>query len=189
MERRYEKGDWKMVSLDKIKIGKIDLLIRYPKMSDLKDYQKNKNDKLIAQNYVFFNFPYGIKDARTDLKKMISENKKKNGVNEFFVVEMNGEVIGEIALGNIIPKLKAKTHSWIGKEFRGKGIMTKVRKEFTKYAFKRYKLRRIYALCRTHNKASARVLEKSGFKREGLLKKDVLKCGKYYDSYQYALVK
>ncbi len=67
--------------------------------------------------------------------------------------------------------------------------MTKVRKVFIKYAFKQYKLRRIYALCRTHNKASARVLEKSGFKLEGTIKNDVLKDGKYYDGYLYARVR
>lgn len=166
-----------------------EFTLRHPKISDLEEYWRNKNDKLIAKNYVFFSYPYSKSNAKKDLIEMIKDNKKKNKTKEFFLVELNGKVVGEIGLGEIIPNLKAKTHSWIGKEYRGRGIMTRVRKVFIKYAFKQYNLRRIYALTRTHNKSSARVLEKSGFKLEGKIKNDVLKDGKYYDSYLYALTK
>ncbi len=39
------------------------------------------------------------------------------------------------------------------------------------------------------DKPSARVLEKAGFKREGILKKNVLKGGKLYDDFLYARVR
>jgi len=39
---------------------------------------------------------------------------------------------------------------------------------------KKYKLKRLEGWCRTFNKPSARVLEKSGFKLEGILRKN--KC-------------
>jgi RimJ/RimL family protein N-acetyltransferase len=51
------------------------------------------------------------------------------------------------------------------------------------------KLKRLTAKVFLPNKASARVLEKNGFKLEGILKKDLAKGGKYYDVYLFARVK
>ena len=123
-------------------------------------------------------------------KKEFKENlRKKPKGSDSLVIEINGNAIGMISLNDIIPKLKAKSSSWIGKEYRGKGIMTKAKRLVLPYWFKKYRLRRIYALCRIFNKASARALEKSGYKREGVLRKNTLKRGKYHNDYMYAIIK
>lgn len=44
-------------------------------------------------------------------------------------------------------------------------------------------------MCRTFNKASARVLEKSGYKLEGILRKNKFKDGKYLDDMLWAKTK
>ncbi len=51
--------------------------------------------------------------------------------------------------------------------------------------FSELKLVRITAPVFTFNPASAKVLEKNGFTREGLLKKEFLKDGRYIDCYLY----
>jgi len=45
------------------------------------------------------------------------------------------------------------------------------------------------ATCVVSNKASARVLEKAGFKLEGILKKDRLINGKYHDGMIWAIIR
>ena len=92
-------------------------------------------------------------------------------------------------MSRIIPKLKAKISAWIGKNEREKGIMTSATKLLVEYGFKKHKLRRIYANVRTYNKPAVHVLEKCGFKLEGIQKKNALKNGKYYDDFLYAKIK
>ena len=74
-------------------------------------------------------------------------------------------------------------------KFRGRGIMARAVKLVTKYAFKKYKLKRISGMCRTFNKSSIKVLERAGYKLEGILRKNKMKDGKYVDDMVWAVVK
>ena len=56
----------------------------------------------------------------------------------------------------------------------------------TTFAFGELRLMRVYAYVFPPNKASARVLEKNGFKYEGRLRKAVVKDGKARDDLLYA---
>ena len=58
----------------------------------------------------------------------------------------------------------------------------------TAYAFTRFDLSRIEAAVYEWNPASARVLEKAGYRCEGRLRKSVIKDGKTIDVFLYATV-
>ncbi|MBT4418172.1 GNAT family N-acetyltransferase [archaeon] len=166
---------------------KIKYKLRRPTKSDLKSFHKNKNDKTIAKNMFGPKYPLTLNQAKKDLNKLILDNKKEN--TDIFVIDIDGEATGMIGLWEIIPQLKAKIGYFIGKDYRGKGITTEAIKEIVKYGFKKYKLRRIYGNVKFENKASARVLEKAGFKLEGIQKKNGFKYRKYFDEFLYARVK
>ena len=70
-----------------------------------------------------------------------------------------------------------------------RGPQPGVVREACRFACKNWKLARITAHVFEFNVASARVLGKSGFEREGLLKKYYLKDGKFVDGIGYALVR
>lgn len=70
----------------------------------------------------------------------------------------------------------------------GKGYATEAARAFIQFGFSKLKLHRIWATCDTRNKVSARVLEKAGMKREGILRKNVFQKGAWRDSYLYALL-
>jgi len=161
--------------------------IRRPKKTDLETYWKNKNDKALDKGFFSFILPYTKKKAKKDLDKLIKNNKNKE--YDVYIIEINGEAAGEIGLTEIIPKLKGKIHYWLGKKFRGEGIMAKVTKKMINIWFKKYKLKRIFGRVRKDNKASVRTLEKAGFKLEGVLRKNFLKHGKYIDDLMYAKVR
>ena len=56
------------------------------------------------------------------------------------------------------------------------------------YAFDTLRLHRIEAACIPDNARSMRVLEKAGFKREGLLRSYLRINGSWQDHYLYALI-
>lgn len=67
--------------------------------------------------------------------------------------------------------------------------MTEVVKLMTAFGFKKLRLVRITAHVFSKNKASARILEKNGYKLEGILRKHNLKDGKFSDAFLYAKTK
>jgi [ribosomal protein S5]-alanine N-acetyltransferase len=158
-------------------------------MLDLDSYHKNINDPLIGKNMWAINYPTSRIQAKKQLINIIKRNQVKPKCSDAFFIIINGECAGLIALGDIEKNHKAKIGYWLGSNYRGKGIMSVALKKLTEYGFRKYKLKRIYARVVTFNKPSVRLLEKCGYKLEGIMKKDRLKNGKYYDNYLYSIIK
>ena len=130
-----------------------------------------------------FPHPYTPEDAR----KFLEATVKSEPVT-IFCIEVKGAAVGGIGihLGIDVHRHTAELGYWLGEEFWARGIMTEAVSAFTDFCFDRFSLRRIYAEPFANNRASARVLEKSGFLFEGQLKNNVLKDGKLLDSLMYA---
>jgi ribosomal-protein-alanine N-acetyltransferase len=123
---------------------------------------------------------------------MIFDTKKKIPTRELFAIEVGGRFAGFVDLFDLHQQYyehKATIGYCVGKSFRGKGLATAAVKAVTAYAFKKYKLRRVEGWCRTYNKASARVLEKAGYKLEGIMHKHKCKNGKFLDDMVWAYVR
>ena len=120
-------------------------------------------------------------------------NKNKRKEEEHFVVDIHSNVAGHVWLSllsyNPKEKHKVSVGFVVSKEYRGQGIGTEALKLLVNYAFKKYKLKRIATFTRTFNKASRKMLEKAGFKLEGILRKNKWKDGKYLDDCIYAIVR
>ena len=165
-------------------------VLRHTRMSDLKEYYETCKDKVMIKN--FMSTPKNINEAREEIKKRMAEYKKKRPPGESFVIEINGKFAGGIEIIGLSyghEKHKAKVSYFLKKEFRGKDLMVEPLKLVTKYAFKKYKLKRIEAFTRTFNKPSMKVLEQAGYKFEGILRKNKCKKGKYLDDAVYAKVR
>ncbi len=74
-------------------------------------------------------------------------------------------------------------------DFWGKGIMTKTIKAISDFALNNMQVQRIQATVAIDNFSSIKVLEKSGYMREGILHKYGILGGKTYDFYMYARTK
>ena len=144
-----------------------------------------------TKNIVFLTTLKNIEEVRRDIKSQIKQYNvdKTKRKSDSFVIDINGEIAGEIGIHDIVWGHKAISSSWVAKSFRGKGLGTAVHKLFVRYAFKNYKLKRLQGNVRTFNKASARMLEKSGYKLEGILRKNKLKNGKFRDDMVLAIVR
>ena len=107
-----------------------------------------------------------------------------------FAIANEVEAIGSIGLmvGKDVHRFTAELGYWLAEPFWGKGVMTEAVKRITEYAFNSFGLKRVYAEPYTSNRASARVLEKAGFKYEGLLRASAFKDGRLVDQLLYARV-
>ena len=165
-----------------------EFILRPYKKGDELSLRENINDKIIARNTQRVPFPYTPKDAKEWISINLKERKKENPTKINFAIDINGEVIGSIGLHDIQGH-KAELGYWLAKKHRGKGIITLALKKITEFGFNKLKFRRISANVYPWNKASMRVLEKAGYKFEGVLRKEVKKGNKFLDCHIFAKVK
>lgn len=77
----------------------------------------------------------------------------------------------------------------LAREYWNKGIMAEAIKAVVTYGYTNYEINRVQALVEPENMASRRLLEKVGFKEEGLLYEYEFSNGKYDDLIMYSLLK
>lgn len=106
-------------------------------------------------------------------------------------IEINEESAGGIG---VIPltdvyRLTAEIGYWLSEIHWGKGIMSEIIPALTDYIFSQTEIIRVQARIFENNKASMRVLEKSGFHLEAVHRKAVIKLGKIMDEYMWVRFK
>ncbi len=74
-------------------------------------------------------------------------------------------------------------------EFWGQGFMTEVARESLRHAFQGMGLNRVQAIVYPENMPSIRLLEKLGFRKDGLLRQYHRMADVYYDHLLYSLLK
>lgn len=102
----------------------------------------------------------------------------------------NAEFVGMTGLR--IHGFKAEIGYAIAKKFWGKGLTAEGIKPIVEWALAQPGIYRVWALCDVDNPASARVLEKVGMQREGILQRSSLHpnvSNEPRDCYCYAIVK
>ncbi|MHA7966889.1 GNAT family N-acetyltransferase [Paenibacillus sp. CAU 1782] len=100
-----------------------------------------------------------------------------------------GALIGRIELSGIArgPFQNAYLGYFINHEHSGKGLMTEAVYRCIEIAFRELGLHRIQAAVMPVNKASSAVLEKCGFRQEGLARRYLHINGKWEDHFLYAV--
>jgi RimJ/RimL family protein N-acetyltransferase len=135
-------------------------------------------------------FPYKREDAVEYIKANQMRLKKNKGYGFSIADKATNEVIGGISLFKLdIDDRKAEMGYWLTRRLWGKGIIPEAVYITAKFAFNRLKLHRVYANTFEQNIASQRVLEKCGFKLEGVHRQAMRKRGRYHDEMFYGLLK
>ena len=161
--------------------------LRLFKKSDYISMAKNANDKEIAKNTRNgFPSPYTEKDAKEWIANVLKSYK--NSIPTSFIIDVDGKALGTI--GGSTRKNKPFIMSfgyWLGRKYWRKGITTEATKLFVNYVFKNCKnIVRIEAGAFLWNLGSRKVLERNGFKLEGISRKAYLKNGKIIDNYVFS---
>jgi RimJ/RimL family protein N-acetyltransferase len=130
--------------------------------------------------------PYTISDAESFLEKYA-----KLDSSQILAIEYKGVYAGNIGLhkGNDVYRKSAELGYFLGEPFWNLGIMTKAVNLICDFGFKNMDIVRIHAGIFEYNPASMRVLEKCGFKREGIFEKSVIKNDVLFNEMRYAKLK
>jgi len=165
-----------------------EFILRPFRKGDETSLTGNISNRKIARNTLAIPYPYTLKAAGFWVRYNRALAKKRKRPQFHFAIDIGGEVAGGMGLSHVNGH-SAEIGYWLGENYWGRGIATGAVKLLTKYAFTGLGLRRVYAYVFSFNKASARVLEKAGYKFEGKLQKAVLKNGKPIDELVFAKVR
>jgi [ribosomal protein S5]-alanine N-acetyltransferase len=110
------------------------------------------------------------------------------GLPLFLIWRNDRRLLGAVTLDNIQrgPSQAGTLGYWIGQEFARQGFMREAVEAVVHYAFHELDLSRIQAGCLPENMASRGVLEKSGFKYEGVAQSYLQIAGRWRTHVLYA---
>ena len=130
--------------------------------------------------------PYTLNDAFFFIDLI-----KNNDPQTSFAIEYDGALCGMIGLvpQKDVYRLTAEIGYWLGEPFWNKGIITKAVALITNYAFDVLGFIRIHTGIFEYNIASMKVLEKNGYKKDGVFEKSVIKDGKIFNEHRYSKLK
>ncbi len=159
--------------------------LRAPSLRDVDAIARYAHDKTIARNTAALPYPYTTRDARTWITRCQRRNRAAQPTGQTWLIEVGGEAVGAISLMSIKSKHKAELGYWLGKPFRGQGIMPAAIRGVLRYAKNTLHLQVVYAFTYTYNPSSGRALQKAGFTKRGTLVQFSKKDGRYVDDIIY----
>lgn len=162
--------------------------IRKIRLSDAENFARCISNKDIIKQITGIPYPCSISNAKKYIQNNIQNFKAKKSYS--FCILADRKFAGEVILEN--PDDTKKIYEigyFIGRDFWGRGIATEAVKQLVKFGFKELKLKRIWAGTYSTNPASGKVLEKAGFKLEGIKTKSDFWQGKYVDCLMWGITK
>ncbi len=142
------------------------------------------NNRKIARATLTIPHPYTVADALSWIDQNLKAGRRRKKTEINFAIDKGGQVIGGIGLGKIDGH-QAEIGYWLGEKHWGQGIVTAAVEAVTRYAFTELRLSRVYAYTFLSNRASARVLEKAGYRCEGRSRRHVLQDGRRRDCLRF----
>ncbi|GAA1133546.1 GNAT family protein [Nocardioides aquiterrae] len=119
-----------------------------------------------------------------------SRQLAEDGTGVRLAVERDGRFLGWCSLSRWNPDYRSAALGYcLAEKAWGRGYATEAARALLDWAFGTLDLNRVQAETDTRNLASARVLEKLGFVREGTLREDCVVDGDVSDSWVYGLLR
>ncbi|KXS41999.1 MAG: acetyltransferase, ribosomal protein N-acetylase [Methanolobus sp. T82-4] len=134
-----------------------------------------------------FPHPYTIDDAKGFIYLARQPEVDFAGV----AIEIEGVLAGSIGAypKEDVHRKNMEVGYFLGEDYWGRGIMSDIIRCMLQYLFENFDIVRVYAEPFASNMPSRRVLEKAGFRLEGVLKNSIIKDDVVQDSCIYAILK
>jgi len=155
------------------------LLLRPYKMADLATYHALRSD------------PKVLRYSSTVPHETLAQSRRNIRKTKFHTLleKDSGTYIGEAGILSVIPRANRCVIGYnLLPAFWGQGYATEISKALVSYAFDVLQLERVEAMAQSENLASRRVLEKSGFALEGILRHFAYIGGTYRDVCYYGIL-
>ncbi len=162
--------------------------IRAIEKTDIDEIMKWVNDPGVVDN-LLMRYPVSRYQEEKWIEKMLDGTSDRNKV--FAVETKDGVYLGGIGLHRISwENRNAEVGIVIGKkEYWNKGYGTDAMMTILDFAFNRMNLHRVYLRVFSFNERGIRSYEKCGFRKEGILRKDLYAHGKYHDTIIMGILK
>ncbi len=162
------------------------LLLRAPRLSDAKNVYAYARDPAVSR-YVLWSRHLSVGDSRRFLSGMMMENRMGESLTMCCVLKSDGRVVGTAGFCQIDREnLRGEVGYSFAKSVWGQGLATEALHSLLAYGFDVMKLHRVEGYCDVRNPASARVMEKCGMAREGVLRERFLNKGEFVDVVLFA---
>lgn len=127
-------------------------------------------------------------DVRASIRSLVANARAGLGLP--FVIEYDGEIAGQLNVSSIAwgSVSSATIGYWVAERFAGKSITPTAVALATDFCFSQLGLHRMEICIRPENDASLRVVEKLGFRYEGLRRRFIHINGDWRDHFCFALV-
>ena len=161
------------------------------RLDDKASLLKHLGAKEISDATLNIPYPYTEADAERWVNRRIEVSRSQPKEVTFAIRRDGGELVGAIGSGSfeVGTSHRAGIGYWLARPYWGRGVMTDAVRAYVRYAFQELGLVRLTAHVYTFNVGSARVLEKNGFKLEGLLRKHYRKGEEFYDAFCFGLLR
>ena len=170
------------------------LVLRQFRSDDAQRIHYLLNDKQVARGAHDMPYPFPATAAEEWLvlhKKLVQEGRAA-----VFAVCLQDptasdeppELIGTVGLAIVEVDQRAEIGYWLGRKYWGNGFCTEAVVAVVEYGFEDLGLHRIFAQHISRNVASARVLEKAGFSKEGVFRQHTRKWGVFEDAVCYGML-
>ncbi len=152
---------------DRIRLETERLILRLPTLDDLDDVVGVFNYEEWAR-YVNRRFPWPY--TRQDGEEfVVSAVQRSWEMGPHLVLEFEGKVVGVVTLEIRSEDHIAEIGYGLGRSVWGQGLAVEAVSGVISWAFENHQLAKVFALTDWRNDRSIRVLEKLGFRQEGLL--------------------
>lgn len=168
------------------------LILRKFNLNDIGDFYNNVGNDAEVSKYVVWNRHENINVTSEYINKCISDYEKDYVYN--WVIELKDihKVIGSISCVKVDVKNETCEVGYVlSSKYWNKGYMTETLKSVINYLMNDEGYKTIYANHLGANKASGRVMEKSGMQFEGILRNRMIDKNtlKYDNLYSYSITK
>ena len=163
------------------------LLLRRIEKSDADDMYEYSCDRDVTKYLLWDAHP-----SEEYTQNYIAYLQERYAAGDFYdfaiVLKETGRMIGTVGFTSFdLPNNSAEVGYVVSPSYQGRGYATEALKRLISFGFDVLGLSRISAVCMDGNAASLRVMEKSGLKREGLLRCAVLAKGEMKDVHVSAI--
>jgi len=157
---------------------KVDL--RTVEEDDLDFIQKNQNDPEIRKKTV---------DNRPKNRKQMEERIEQTGDDIELMVYADEEAVGKIRTNQFNQQFgRTELGLWISPEHQGNGYGTEASRLMIGYAFDQLRYHKVKTRVSKSNRASQKIWEKLGFKKEGELREQNFTDGRFENYYFYGVL-
>lgn len=144
------------------------LRLRKPVLEDAEEIFRQYAQDAEVTKYVSWRAHRSINETREFVCLCLQALAAKESVHLVIVRKKDDQLLGMIGL-------RGGDHKWelgyvLARPYWGRGYMTEAVKALIDWALRQTKIYRVWSVCDVENLASARVMEKAGMTREGILR-------------------